>query len=59
MSLKIYAHEPHPEERSAAQLRRWLARVTKDGGLHGHRLSPSFETHRCAMLLRMRLEALY
>jgi hypothetical protein len=40
-------HEPHPEERA-------LARVSKDGGLEIHRLLPSFETHRCAMLLRMR-----
>src|SRR3954462_3971337 len=30
---------PHPEERA-------LARVSKDGGLHGRCLRPSFETHR-------------
>jgi hypothetical protein len=52
ISSEIETHGPHPKERA-------LARVSKDGGLQGRRLSPSFETHRCAMLLRMRLEAFY
>jgi hypothetical protein len=52
ISSEIYVHRPHPEERA-------LARISKDGGLQRHRQQPSFETHRCAMLLRMRLEALY
>jgi hypothetical protein len=47
ISSEGYIHRPHPEERA-------LARVSKDGGLQGHRPWPSFETHRCAMLLRMR-----
>jgi hypothetical protein len=53
ISSEIYSHGPHPEERA-------LARVSKDGGMQSYRLWPSFETHRCAMLLRMRLnETLY
>jgi hypothetical protein len=35
----IYTRRPHPEERA-------IARVSKDSGLHGRRLLPSFETHR-------------
>jgi len=35
----VYTRRPHPEECA-------LARVSKDGGLHGHCLRPSFETHR-------------
>jgi hypothetical protein len=41
-------HKPHPEEAAL-----FCAAVSKDGYAHG--LVPSFETHRCAMLLRMRL----
>jgi hypothetical protein len=43
---------PHPEEarQSAAK-----PGVSKDGSLHGRHPRPSFETHRYAMLLRMRL----
>jgi hypothetical protein len=47
VEVRRQTHGPHPEERA-------LARVSKDGSLHGSRLGPSFETPCFARLLRMR-----
>src|ERR1700694_6050387 len=48
LATRPIANKPHPEEAAL-----FCAAVSKDG--YAHKLVPSFETHRCAMLLRMRL----
>jgi hypothetical protein len=48
---------PHPDERSAAQLRRWLARVSKDGRESMCCVHPSRRLLR--KLLRMRIVLLH